>query len=200
MDKVIRLFATPLHQTNLSVSQSVFEFIKSQEFSYHGNGYMTREDILEYPEMENVKRFITNKVKLYLYDICGISDTMIPELVTSWVNLHKKNDWAQIHSHKNSVVSGVWYLSTTDESGNFIVYNNPNNTLFGNLLEFPKKENEFNSSKKSYTPQNGDLILFPSNLQHSVNSNKSYKERFSLAFNYMLRGNLISGANSTVKL
>ena len=39
MDKVIPLFSTPLQQTKLSVSQSVLQFIKSQKFHFHGNGY-----------------------------------------------------------------------------------------------------------------------------------------------------------------
>ena len=198
MDKVIHLFSTPLQQTKLSVSQSVLQFIKSQEFGYHGNGYMTHEHILECPEMENIKRFITNKVKSYLYDTCGISDTMIPELVTSWVNLHKKGDQAQIHGHTNSVVSGVWYILTPENSGKFLVHTD--NKLFGNLLDFPKTENIFNSAFNTFTPQNGDLILFPSDLKHSVTPSRSDKERFSLAFNYMIRGTLRSGNNTTLKL
>jgi len=191
VDKVILLFSTPLQQTKLSVSQSVLQFIKSQKFKRHSNGYMTHESILECPEMKFVKDSITNKVKSYLYDTCCISNTMIPELVTSWVNLHRKDDFAHIHTHANSIVSGVWYLSTTENSGNVLVHTD--NKLFGNVLDFPRKDNLFNSNDCAFLPQNGDLILFPSNLKHSVAPNKSDKERLSLAFNYMLRGDLISG-------
>jgi len=196
VDKVIPLFSTPLQQTKLSVSQSVLQFIKSQKFHFHGNGYMTHESILECPELEIIKSFITNKVKSYLYDTCLISDTMIPELVSSWVNLHTKGDWAQIHIHGNSVVSGVWYLSTTENSGKFLVHTD--NKLFGNILNFPRKDNLFNSNNCVFLPQNGDLILFPSNLKHNVTPNESDKERLSLAFNYMLRGDLISGSPGNI--
>ena len=199
MDKVVNLFSTPLLNTYLNVSQEVFEFIKSQKFFRHGNGSMTNEYFLECPEMKFVKDSITNKVKSYLYDTCGISDKIIPELVTSWVNLHRKDDFAHIHTHANSIVSGVWYLSTTENSGNVLVHTD--NKLFGNILDFPRKDNLFNSPYCVFLPQNGDLILFPSNLKHSVAPNKSDKERLSLAFNYMLRGDLISGLpGNTVKL
>ena len=199
MDKVLQLFSTPLQISKLSVSQSVLQFIKSQKFKRHANGYITHESILECPELEIIKSFITNKVKSYLYDTCLISDTMMPELVTSWVNLHTKGDWAQIHNHTNSIVSGVWYLSTTPNSGNFLVHTD--NKLFGNVLDFPRKDNLFNSNDCAFLPQNGDLILFPSNLKHNVTPNRSDEERLSLAFNYMLRGDVISGSpGNTVKL
>ena len=198
MDQVIHLFSTPFQQTKLSVSESVFQFIESQEFLRHGNGYITHEHILECPEMKYVKDFITNRVKSYLYDTCLISDTMIPELVTSWVNMHEKGDCAQIHVHTNSVVSGVWYLLTPENSGKLLVHND--NKLFGNLLDFPKKENIFNSNFRAFQPHSGDLILFPSNLKHSVTTSKSDQKRFSLAFNYMLRGDVKSGFHTTVKL
>ena len=198
MGKVVHLFSTPLYLTKLNVSQSVFHFIKSQKFRYHGNGYITHEYILECPEMESIKNSITNEVKSYLYDTCRISDIMIPELVTSWVNLHKKGDHAPIHCHTNSIVSGVWYLSFPENSGEFLTHTD--NKLFGNLLDFPKTENLFNSAFNSFTPKNGDLILFPSDLKHSVIPSKSDKERFSLAFNYMLRGNVKSGTTTIVKL
>ena len=199
MDNIVHLFSTPVQSTNMIVLPEVLQFIKSQEFTFHGNGSMTNEYFLECPEMKFIKDSITNKVKSYLYDTCGISDKIIPELVTSWVNLHTKGDWAQIHNHTNSIVSGVWYLSTTPNSGNFLVHTD--NKLFGNVLDFPRKDNLFNSNDCAFLPQNGDLILFPSNLKHSVAPNKSDKERLSLAFNYMLRGDLISGLpGNTVKL
>ena len=201
MDNIIHLFSTPLQQTTLDVPQEVLQFIKSQEFIFHGNGYMSHEYILECPEMKNIKSFITNKVKSYLYDTCCISDTMIPELITSWVNLHKKENWAQSHTHTNSIVSGVWFISGLSEnSGQFVVH--CQNKLFGNLLDFPRKENPHNYvlDRNHFNPKNGDLILFPSDLKHSVTANRSDEERFSLAFNYMIRGTLKSGNNTTLKL
>ena len=199
MDNLRLLFGTPILQTSAAVHPRILEFVKSQKFTNHGNGYMTAENFLEYSEMQSVKNYITQKVKEYLYGDCGISREIIPELVTSWVNLHKKGDWGQQHSHYNSVVSGVWYLETTPESGEFIIH--PDNKLFGNLLDLPRRVyNEFNGDQYAFTPQNGDLLIFPSTMKHSVTSNNSDKERLSLAFNYMVRGNVISGKGTKVKL
>ena len=199
MDDLRQLFATPILQSFLGVQNRVLEFVKSQEFTYHGNGYMTHENFLECPQMKIVKDFITKKVDEYLYSDCCISEEISVELVTSWVNLHKKGDWGHLHSHYNSVISGVWYLSTTPESGEFIIH--PDNKLFGNLLDLPRRVyNEFNGDQYAFTPQNGDLLIFPSTMKHSVTSNECDSPRFSLAFNYMTRGDLVSGKGTKVKL
>ena len=199
MDNLRQFFATPILQSSLDVSYKILEFVKSQEFTYHGNGYMTHENFLECPQMQIVKDFITKKVGEYLYYDCGFSEEIRLELVTSWVNLHKKGNWGHLHSHYNSVVSGVWYLSTTEESGEFIIH--PDNKLFGNLLDLPRRVyNEFNGDQYAFIPKNGDLLIFPSTMKHSVTANKCEVPRFSLAFNYMIRGDLISGKQTKVKL
>ena len=59
MDNLRQLFATPLLQSYLAVPSKILEFVKSQEFTYHGNGYITNENFLECSEMKTVKDFIT---------------------------------------------------------------------------------------------------------------------------------------------
>ena len=199
VDNLRLLFGTPILQTSLAVQHRILEFVKSQEFTNHGNRYMTHENFLDHPQMSSIRECITERVGDFLYGDCGISDEIIPELVTSWVNLHKKGDWGQQHSHYNSVVSGVWYLSTTPESGDFIIH--PDNKLFGNLLDLPiRVYNEFNVDQYAFLPQNGDMLIFPSTMKHSVKVNNCDNERISLAFNYMIRGEVISGKGTKVKL
>ena len=50
--------------------------------------------------------------------------------------------------------------------------------------------NHFNSAKYMLPLKMGELILFPSNLQHSVPINNSDEERISLSFNTWAKGNL----------
>ena len=199
MDNLRQLFATPIFQSYLPVQDKIIKFVESQEFTYHGNGYMTHENFLDHPQMRTIRECITERVGDFLYGDCGIAYKMELELVTSWVNQHKKGDWSHQHSHYNSVVSGVWYLSTTPQSGEFIIH--PDNKLFGNLLDLPRRVyNEFNGDQYAFTPTNGDLLIFPSTMKHSVTANKCDIPRFSLAFNYMIRGDVISGKGTKVKL
>ena len=185
MDNLRQLFATPLFQTYLPVQEKVLAFVESQEFTYHSNGYITSEDLLDHPQMHVVRDCITERVKEFVYGDCGISDEMELELVSSWANLHKKGDFAQVHAHYNSIISGVWYLTTTPKTGKLVVHSD--HKLFGNLLDFPKRVyNEFNGDNYSFTPRNGDLLIFPSTLKHSVTHNEVDIERYSIAFNYMV--------------
>ena len=50
--------------------------------------------------------------------------------------------------------------------------------------------NHFNSHNFSLAMNKGELILFPSNLQHSVPYNQSDEERISLSFNTWSKGSL----------
>ena len=198
-DILHQLYSTPLLQTHVAVPLKVLEYIKSQKFRRHDTGYMTQEKLLDDPLLKGIKKLITQKVEDYFYNYCGYAKIVTPVHVSSWANLHKKGDWGQQHSHYNSVVSGVWELSTTPESGEFIIH--PDNKLFGNLLDLPRRVyNEFNGDQYAFTPTNGDLLIFPSTIKHSDTANKCDIPRFSLAFNYMIRGDVISGKGTKVKL
>ena len=192
MDTLHILFATPLLHTHLSVQGPILDFVKSQEFGYHSNGYMTHESLLECNELASVKKFITGKVKTYFYDYCGFDKEVFPELISSWANLHNKGDWAQQHVHCNSIISFAWYLSTPENCGDFIIY--PHLKLFGNTLDFNcDNRNDLNSDNYGFTPQVGDIFIFPSSTLHSVDPSKSDSERISIAGNYIMRGTVNSG-------
>ena len=66
MDNIRQLFATPLLQTYLPVQEKILEFVESQEFTYHSNGYITSEDLLEHPQMAAVRECITERVSDFL--------------------------------------------------------------------------------------------------------------------------------------
>ena len=53
-----------------------------------------------------------------------------------------------------------------------------------------KEFNHFNSATFMLPMKKGELILFPSNLQHSVPANQSDEERISLSFNTWAKGSL----------
>ena len=197
-DQVDLLFFTPFYKSNLKIKESEFEFIKQQKFVRNHNAFILEKNILACEEMNDLADTITEKVKIFFYEICGMSDIVEPELVNSWVNLHQKGDWAQVHNHYNSIITGVLYLDVNENSGDFNVYRESH--LFGPQLYFEKREdNRMNAEKISFRPKNGDLYLFPANIKHDVSSNNSDLKRLSLAFNYMMRG-IIKSEYSEVKI
>ncbi len=82
-----------------------------------------------------------------------------------WFNCMHHGDETGWHDHKAKAhASGVCYLQVTEGSGNF-------------LYRLPQGE------IRNIVPETGMILLFNSNLSHSVEPSKNRKERISLAFN-----------------
>jgi len=85
-----------------------------------------------------------------------------------WFNISKPGESTGWHDHKNrSLLSGVYYLKVPDNAGN-INFREKNGDQF--------HEWEIRS-------QTGKMILFHSNIEHSVSKNRSKDNRISIAFN-----------------
>lgn len=92
-----------------------------------------------------------------------------------WANVNSKSGYNIAHTHVGSVVSGVIYLQAT-ETGMIEFY--PVNYIY--------KTNHpcwFYDGSMQYSPEDGDIILFPSHLLHSIEPNPMDKERINIAFN-----------------
>jgi uncharacterized protein (TIGR02466 family) len=106
-------------------------------------------------------------------------------LSNMWININKKGDYNIAHNHPNSILSGVFWVKSPDNCGK-LVFDSPNNFTEGSLLnsidENVRQERNY-SFTFNFTPNEGTLILFPSHLQHFVESNESNEDRISIAFN-----------------
>lgn len=94
--------------------------------------------------------------------------------INSWVNINQPRSKNNIHDHRSAQFSGVYYIqSSTTGNLNFI---NPANILSDCSPGSPFVR-EF-----SFSPTEGDLILWPSWIPHEVEYNFSDKERINIAF------------------
>jgi uncharacterized protein (TIGR02466 family) len=140
-------------------------------------------------------KHIDDYIKKFLFEVMEYDQKFVTaERVSSWANKHLPGDWAQSHSHDNSFVSGVWYLETSNNCGDLevqIPY-----AFSGIPINFEKsKNNQFNSRDCTLPAIRNKVYIFPSTLTHNVRINKSNKVRTSIAFNYYIRGQLISESN-----
>jgi hypothetical protein len=192
MNKLFQLFPIPLYQTSLNVEPYILEFIKSQKFEKMSKFSISKDpNILELKELHKVKTSITEKVNEFLYDVCQISNDVYLELSASWGVWLKGGDHSDPHSHANSIISGVWYLNTTENSGDFAVARDTG--LFGNTFIFnTKSSNSINEYVKFFKPKIGDMYIFPSTLKHKITECFDDTDRISIAFNFMVRGKIRS--------
>jgi len=95
--------------------------------------------------------------------------------IMAWFNINDQHASNMIHNHHGCLFSGVLYLQAKD-TGPLHLY--PENYIRGDTHPmWPYK-----GIMKHY-PDDGDLILFPSNLAHDVPANPIEKQRINMAFN-----------------
>ena len=85
------------------------------------------------------------------------------------------------HIHPNSFLSAAYYVKAPDNCGD-IMFHDPRSAAVYKRAKI-EKDNILNTSEILITPKEGLLVLFPSYLQHSVQSNESGKERVVISFN-----------------
>lgn len=206
------LFSTPLYSSNLKLTTEEKSTIKNLDFrscakdakEYNENhglkelkptdaGYISNNlKVLDILELSNLKDQVQQHINYYAHKIVGI-DTAVRFLLTeSWVMKHQKGDWAPLHSHSHSIFSGVLYIECDIDSGaiNF-VKNNLIPTILPPVFDFEIEEsNLFNQKVKKILPTEGELIIFPSHLDHNVDVSNSNNDRYCIAFNTFAKGQI----------
>ena len=112
-------------------------------------------------------------------------------ITTSWVTQTKLGGRSQIHKHRNSFWSGVYYYQDEYETGTAeICFNNPNEQLTDFYLDEDdiKQYVKSNSNAWVITPKPKLLLLFPSYLEHEILLHNINTNRCSLAFNIVPTG------------
>ena len=101
-----------------------------------------------------------------------------------WTNVLETGGFQGIHTHANSFISGVVYLTPCHPSANTVFHRDIGGRefIFSNQNEHAATT-QFNGSKwVSPDPQPGDMVLFPSYLLHDVPVNEGPR-RMTVAFN-----------------
>ena len=98
-----------------------------------------------------------------------------------WAIINKKGNFNTEHIHPNSNLSGAYYVKAPKNCGKFKVVN-PHSI---SRDKFPPRENpnELNRLVAEHEIEEGDLLIFPSYLPHSVLPNQSDDDRIVISFN-----------------
>jgi uncharacterized protein (TIGR02466 family) len=105
---------------------------------------------------------------------------------------HTKGHRAPEHFHGNSIISGIMYLQCDDKSGDLTFSKPGTHTNFIHpcfVLDYDDW-NINNSLSWTFRPRPGDIFLFPSFLYHRVAESLSDNERYCIAFNIFIKGDL----------
>ena len=196
-DELMQLFPTPVLICPYPVDYTKeLEWIRNCECRKENQGgdgggqkiHYNRQSedtfVLDRPELANVRAFIEAKLHEFVTKIYASTDKLV--ITQSWLNKSKKGESHHEHVHPNSMVSGVWYPQIHEQMPPIQFRSRGQRDV---SLQ-TEKYNTFNSATFMLPMKKGELILFPSNLTHSVPVNIGEEERISLSFNTWPKGNM----------
>jgi len=145
------------------------------------NNYILNNKILS-----KLKKELLLCVEEYFKNVIATKNKIVPYITQSWINLTNKEESHHLHRHMNSIVSGVFYIKANKQFDNISFEKDfeKNNSIQLNV----EKYNAFNAKEWIFPVETGDVILFPSYLQHKVQNKKDEDTRISLAFNIFIKG------------
>ena len=109
-------------------------------------------------------------------------------VIEGWKNINFPGSFNVKHNHPRSNLSGVLWIKAPKDSGN-IVFTSPQ--FFDKFQELYSYNDEFKLKSNAYMtyyfiPKEGNILIFPSSLEHEVKENKSNEDRISYSFNIKL--------------
>ena len=139
--------------------------------------------------LKELKQFCEHHIKAYVKEVISPKEELDFYITQSWLNVTKPGQQHHQHCHPNSIISGVFYVSTeVDDSITFV---DQNWTLKEMIKPEIKEFTIWNCPLWFFPVTAGELVLFPSWLQHKVQPNeKATTDRISIAFNTFVRGKL----------
>lgn len=179
--------AMGIYTLNRDFTEKEIQFINNQKIQTNvGNKTSKNKKILERKELNNINAFIVKSVTDYVYSVYQPSTNVEPYITQSWISYTGKGQYHHRHHHRNSFISGVFYVNAVKGVDHILFIKNEYSMFF---IE-PKQQNDYNSEVYPIMVENGLLVLFPSYTDHMVPTVNHDETRISIAFNIFLRGHI----------
>ena len=140
--------------------------------------YAYDDQLFKRSEFQEVSRAIATYVRSYLdrRQWKGDAKILMTEL---WVNHQDKYQYQEYHDHRERIISGIYYIDVP-EGAPGIMMKTPLKANFDDLFFNEDAVQEVNH----LDIQTGDLLLFPSWLDHGVKANMTDSHRVNVSFNF----------------
>ena len=109
-------------------------------------------------------------------------------LTDLWLNVYESQNWQEKHIHSPGQWSGVYYVHFDPNEHKATNFYHPCETLLATA----------GITQNTLVPwvQEGDMIIFPSWLEHAAPMNKSSKMRSTISFNFFIEEDIYEGGNT----
>ena len=188
------VFPTPVYivKRDLELSpkddKDIEDIIKGGLRSNSGNSTSSNSYIFD-DKLKKIKQFCEQQIAIYVKEVINPKEDLDFYITQSWLNITKPGETHHSHFHRNSIISGVFYISTEEDDK--ITFSDPNAKIKIIIDLATKEYNLWNSITWFFPVNNNELVLFPSWLNHEVEPNKkATTDRISLSFNTFVSGRL----------
>lgn len=162
-------------------AKSAMKHVDSSGYTGEGYGYMhLQQDVT----LEPIFQYVCDNVKEYLFEHGIDKDRFSVNVMKCWMQVILNGD-TMPHIHSESHYSFVYYVNIpkSDRARKQLVLHNthsglnrtsPNEPFAGMFSNNTSIENDINCYTKKYDVNEGDLIIFPSFIRHSTETNGVY--------------------------
>jgi len=195
-DKLDNIFSSPIWISQISnhknLNSKMHKFIKDMQKADPAGltksnlkGWHSNDFDLDAEEPRLFVNSISSSLNQVFIDMGWDTENQEVKITSMWSIINKKNSTNARHIHSNNYISAAYYVKAPDKCGD-IVFHDPRSAA---VFRHPKisTPNKLNSNVFTIEPKDGCLVLFPSYLHHSVDSNRSDDERIVISFNIDLR-------------
>ena len=193
-NQILKLFPQPVFKYQIrnykNINKELLSYIynleksdpkgvkKSNIFGWHSKSF----NLLE---KNNVPNKFFSIIEDHIKDVFNkygwVFDPLKVKCTSMWAIINRKNSFNIEHTHSNNYLSAAYYVKAPENSGNFKA-SNPN-IINRNIFPKSNQGTELNSNSVSIKISEGDLLIFPAYLPHSVEENKSEEDRVIVSFN-----------------
>ena len=167
----------------LDIKEDLTLKFKEEKFKLAAGSSFFGQDLNVLKKYKNLNKEINKAVDATLKDILMLKNINY-RIFSSWLTKVQPKKSSHSHHHANSWLSGIYYPKGEPGFSIRFFYDN----LTTQFYTPPTEYNIYNSKAWTIFPEDNHLILFFSQLRHKVMPNTSNKDRFSLAFNILPKG------------
>jgi uncharacterized protein (TIGR02466 family) len=178
----IPLCANTLFIYKLDIKEDLTLKFKKEKFRFTAGPSLINEDFNTLKRYKTLNKEINRAVDVTLKEILMLKNADY-RIYRSWLTKTEPKGFSNSHMHNNSWLSGVYYPK--GDPGFSIKFYYDFRTQF---FTTPTEYNIYNSNDWTVFPEDNFLILFFSQLRHKIMPNTSTRERFSLSFNILPKG------------
>lgn len=143
-----------------------------------GNSRSQDHYILRHEELREINEFIVAATNAYFNIHYAPKNGVELKITQSWCNYTEPGQYHHAHTHPNSLVSGVFYVQTTEQDRIYFYRD-----VYQQVKVQTERWNLWNSQSWWFNATECQLILFPSSLTHTVDTVKGESTRVSLSYN-----------------